>query len=330
MNKIKWGILGCGSVTEVKSGPAFNLVDNSQLVAVMRRNAQKAADYAKRHNVSKWFSNADELINDPDVNAIYIATPPNAHAELSLKALKAGKPVYVEKPMALNYAQCQNMVKASEQYKTPLFVAYYRRSLPGFKKVKELVDTGAIGPIKIINIQLYKPLSKNEISGNLPWRVQPDISGGGHFVDLASHQLDYLDFLFGSVKEIVSIAINQTGKYDAEDIVTAGFLFNDDIIANCSWCFSVPDYLQRDSIEIIGTKGSIEFTCFNFTPIKLITSKGTQTFDYPRPKHVQYYLIQEVVNALLGKGKAPTEGNIAARTSWVMDEVLKEYYKNIN
>jgi predicted dehydrogenase len=79
MEEIRWGIIGCGDVTEIKSGPAFNKVANSKLVAVMRRDSAKAADYAKRHHVPKWYDDASKLINDPEVNAIYIATPPLQH-----------------------------------------------------------------------------------------------------------------------------------------------------------------------------------------------------------------------------------------------------------
>lgn len=326
MDKIKWGIIGCGDVTEMKSGPAFSLVPNSELIAVMRRDAEKASDYAQRHGVPKWYSNVDDLINDQDVNAIYIATPPNAHAELTIKALKAGKPVYVEKPMALNYDQCKQMIEASEYYKVPLFVAYYRRALPSFLKVKELISSGTIGNVKFANIQLYKSLSKNEQEEVLPWRVNPDIAGGGHFFDLASHQLDFIDFLFGPIQKVNAFALNQGKKYKAEDIVLASFKLPNDILVNGSWCFTVPKFLEKDTIEIIGEKGTIKFSCFGFVPVELITENDVQLFEYSKPNHVQQDLIQEVVDELLGKGKSPSTGLSGAKTSWVMDEVVKKYY----
>ena len=328
MEKIKWGIIGCGDVTEVKSGPAFNKVENSELVAVMRRNAGLAEDYAKRHNVPKWYSNADDLINDKEVNAVYIATPPDAHAELTIKALNAKKPVYVEKPMALNHQECLQMIKASEVNQTPLFVAYYRRALPGFLKVKELIEAGSIGKVKLVNMQLYKPASDSEKSGDLAWRVKPEIAGGGHFFDLASHQLDYFDFLFGPVQKIKAFALNQGGFYEAEDVVTASFLMPNDILINGSWSFTASPFCDTDIIEIIGDKGKISFSCFNFIPIRLVNQDGEKQFNYPKPEHVQQFLINDIVAELLGKGKAMSNGISGARTSWVMDYVVKEYYKN--
>lgn len=326
MDKIKWGILGCGDVTEVKSGPAFNLINNSQLHAVMRRDAAKAEDYAQRYQVPKWYSNADDLINDPEVNAIYVATPPNAHAELAIKAMRAGKPVYVEKPMAVNFEQCQQMLQVSEETKVPLLVAYYRRALPGFLKVKELIDNGAIGTVRFVHMELYKALSIKP-GEEKPWRVNPEIAGGGHFFDLAAHQLDFIDYLFGPVQVVSSMVTNQTNEYEAEDMVSASFLLPKNIVVTGSWCFTVPAFLEKDVIEIVGEKGKIKFSCFDFVPVKLTTESGLKTWDFPKPKHVQQDLIEQVVNHLLGKAKCPSTGISGARTSWVMDEVVKAYYQ---
>lgn len=326
MEKVRWGIIGCGNVTEVKSGPAFSKISDSKLVAVMRRDGVLAKDYAQRHNVSKWYDNAEDLINDPNVNAVYVATPPSSHAELTIKALNAGKPVYVEKPMALNFFQCQAMIKASEKTGIPLYVAYYRRALSGFLKVKALIDSGQIGRVKTINMQLYKSQNEEELSAEKPWRVDPGIAGGGHFVDLASHQLDFLDFLFGPIIKVNAITLNQLGAYTAEDMVSANFQFENNIVATGSWSFSVPEFLNRDIIEIIGEKGSIGFSCFGYTPIEVKTIAETEIIDFPVPDHVQQELISLVVDDILGKGKSPSTGTSGARTSWVMDEVLKEYY----
>jgi Oxidoreductase family, NAD-binding Rossmann fold len=148
MRTIRWGIIGCGDVTEVKSGPGFQKANHSRLVAVMRRTGELARDYARRHGVPRWYDNAEALINDPEVDAVYIATPPVAHKDYTLLCARAGKPVYVEKPMALNYQECQFMLRACRAAGLPLFVAYYRRALPRFLKVKQLIDTHAIGEVR--------------------------------------------------------------------------------------------------------------------------------------------------------------------------------------
>ncbi len=327
MKKIKWGIIGCGNVTEEKSGPAFNKVEGSKLVAVMRRDAKKAKDYAKRHNVSKWYTDASELINNKDINAVYVATPPDTHAYYSIEALKAGKPVYVEKPMARTYQECKKMVEASKKYNTPLFVAYYRRSLPGFRKVKELIDGGEIGNPRTVNIQLFKAPSFEELSKVLPWRVIPEIAGGGHFYDLASHQLDYFDYLFGPINEVQGIAKNQGGLYQAEDTVSASFVFENGVVGTGNWCFSGSHESNCDRMDIVGDRGRISFSCFGFNPIILENESGKKALHYEKPAHVQYYLIEEIVNELLGKGKSPSTGETGMRTNKVMEKIIKNYYK---
>jgi predicted dehydrogenase len=324
---INWGIIGCGNVTEVKSGPAFNKVNNSRLAAVMRRNATLAEDYARRHNIPKFYTEASDLINDPEINAVYIATPPSSHAEYAIKAIKAGKPVYIEKPMALNYSECQMINKAAERSGIPVFVAYYRRALPGFVKVREMMINGAIGKTRFVQLQLFKSPSEEEKEGNLSWRVDPKIAGGGHFFDLASHQLDYLDFLFGPVQKVKSLVLNQAALYKAEDFVSAEFLFENNIAGTGLWCFNGAQVSSRDSIEILGEKGLIRFSCFDFVPIVLENNQGRMEYENFRPEHVQIYLIDQVVKALTENGTAVSTGTTAARTSRVLDEIVKEYYK---
>ncbi len=195
--------------------------------------------------------------------------------------------------------------------------------------MKEIIEKGTIGKIRFVHIQLFKSPSEDEIEGKLSWRIDPLISGGGHFFDLASHQLDYLDFLFGPVKIIKSLVLNQGGFYKAEDFVSAQFLFAENICCCGTWSFASAMEAGRDVIEIIGENGYIRFSCFNFEPIILETSNGRQEFVNERPENVQIYLIDQVVKAIMGKGNAVSTGNTAARTSWVMDEVVKEYYKKI-
>ena len=230
LKNVGWGIIGCGNVTERKSGPAFNKIEGSMLVAVMRRDKEKAKDYARRHGVPRWYDNADELIRDPEINAIYVATPPLYHAGYAIKAMKAGKPVYVEKPMAAVYGDCTMMNQVAEETGMPLFVAYYRRSLPYFLKVKELIDSNKIGNILTVDIKLIlKPRKEDYDKSNLPWRLNSEIAGGGYFYDLACHQLDILDYFFGQISEVHGVFSNREGLYSVEDTVASSFLFKNGI-----------------------------------------------------------------------------------------------------
>jgi 1,5-anhydro-D-fructose reductase (1,5-anhydro-D-mannitol-forming) len=320
---IGWGIIGCGNVTETKSGPGFQKARNSRLVAVMRRDAERARDYASRHGVPRWYDDAQALVADSGVDAVYVATPPSSHREYTLLAARAGKPVYVEKPMALNLAECEEMIAACREARVPLYVAYYRRALDRFLKVKQLVADGAIGEVRLVRITLSQRATPEEIEGNLPWRVIPLIAGGGRFVDLASHMLDFLDDALGPISTVKGIAGNQAGYFDAEDTVTASFAFESGVQGVGSWCFVGSE--STDHTEIVGTKGTIGYATFDASPVTLVAEDEAREFPIPVPPHIQQPLIQTVVDALNGEGECPSTGESGARTTRVMDAILDEY-----
>lgn len=319
MKTIRWGIIGCGDVTEVKSGPALQKAKNSALVAVMRRDGAKAADYARRHGVPKWYDDAQKLINDPEVDAVYIATPPSSHKEYTLAVAAAGKPVYVEKPMALNHAECQAMIEACTTAGVPLFVAYYRRALPRFLRVKELLDSGTIGTPRTVTITFYRAMRPHDPQ-NLPWRVNPAIAGGGLFVDLAAHTLDYLDYFLGPISAATGYASNQAGQYPAEDVVAGSFVFANGVHGTGIWSFANTGNMDRT--EIRGDRGTITFSSFTDEPFVLTTADGSEEFFLPNPPHVQQPLIQTIIDELNGVGSSPSTGISGARASWVMDQML--------
>lgn len=325
-NKVRWGIIGCGDVTEVKSGPAFQKIENSELLAVMRRTGELAKDYAERHNVPKWYDDAEALINDPDIDAIYIATPPGSHKEYTIKAAKAGKSVYVEKPMARNVVECQEMIAACEEAGVPLYVAYYRRAQPRFLKIKELLENNAIGDVRFVSTTQYQQVSEDVMnSENLPWRVQPLLAGGGLFFDLASHTLDLLDFLLGPIQSVQGFASNQAGHYHAEDIVTGTYLFESGIHGVGNWCFSA--FENVDVNEIVGSKGKITFSTFGNDPIVLTTTSGTQEWSFEMSQPVHQPMVETIVAELTGDGrKCQSTGVTGARTNWVMGEMVKNYH----
>ncbi len=323
MKEISWGFIGCGEVTEKKSGPAFSLLPSSHIEAVMSRNADKARSYAERHGVKKWYTDPVSLVEDPEVNAVYIATPPSSHATYAILALKEGKPVYVEKPLASNYEDCVRINDISKRTGVPCFVAYYRRYLPYFQKVKDLVSSGAIG--KPLNVHLRFTVPPRELDynrSNLPWRLQPDIAGGGYFYDLAAHQLDLLQWIFGVITRAHGYPTNRGGLYETEDNISACFLFESGIAGSGSWCFVGDKSSREDRIEIIGDKGSLSFSVFTYDAITLINESGTSSIRVPNPPYVQMPLIQNVVEHLQGFGHCSCDSVSATPVNWAMDRIL--------
>ncbi|MBO1753025.1 Gfo/Idh/MocA family oxidoreductase [Actinotalea sp. BY-33] len=321
-NHVRWGIIGVGDVTEVKSGPAFQQAEGSSLVAVMRRDGAKAADYARRHGVPRWYDDGDALLADPEVDAVYVATPPDSHADYVLRAAAAGKPVYVEKPMARTAAECTAMIEACAAAGVPLHVAYYRRAMPRFARVAELLRDGTIGEPRAVTVRLLKR-AETWPEGQAPWRVRPEISGGGLLVDLGSHTLDLLDHLLGPVTSVTGTAANRGRHHAAEDVVTASFRHATGVDGVGLWCFDAGQEL--DEVEIVGSRGSVAFSTLGEEPLRVRTAAGERLVEAPYPTPVQLPLVQAVVDSLLGRGESPSTGESALRTARVVDTLLAGY-----
>jgi predicted dehydrogenase len=323
---IRWGMIGCGAVAEVKSGPGFYKADHSALVAVTSNDAAQAQSFATRHGVAMAHTSNEALVADPAVDAVYIATPPSSHKPLSLLVARAGKHVYVEKPMAMRFEECREIVDACEQRGVRLFVAFYRRAMPRFLKIKEWIDSGAIGDVRTVRAVQYQPPAPEDRSrATLPWRLLPDVAGGGKFLDMGIHELDLFDFLFGAIEEVHGIASNQAGLYDVEDTVTATWRHASGVQGYGSWCYVSGQ--GEDAIQIVGSKGCISFEFFSDKPVRMVNTEGEHWVDIANPSHVQQPFIQSMVDDLNGGAPCPGSVESAVRSSWVADEVLKNYRK---
>lgn len=317
---IRWGIIGCGDVTEKKSGPAYQKTEGFEIVAVMRRDAEKAADYAKRHGIQKFYSDADALINDPEIDAVYIATPPDSHKLYGLKVAEAGKICCIEKPLAPSYEDSKAIYEAFKQKQIPLFVAYYRRSLPRFDQIKKWLEANSIGAIRHINWHLSKPASPQDLSGLYNWRTDAAIAKGGYFDDLASHGLDLFNYLLGNIKEVSGISINQQNLYSSKDALVACWLHESGITGTGSWNFGTAT--REDKVIIYGNQGSIEFSIFDETPVILSNENGKIELFIEHPENVQLHHVQQMKNQLSDQGIHPSNGESATHTSWVMDRIM--------
>lgn len=319
---IKWGIIGCGNVTEVKSGPAYQMTAGFELVAVMRRNLDLAKDYANRHNVPRYYNDANKLINDPEVDAVYIATPPDTHHYYALKVAKANKPCCIEKPMAPSYKECSEITNAFEAKGLPLFVAYYRRSLPRFNKVKSLLDEKAIGDVRHISWYLSRTPSDLDTSGEYNWRTDAKIAPAGYFDDLASHGLDLFVYLLGDIKEAKGISSNQQQLYTAKDIISASWKHENGVFGSGMWSFGV--YKREDKVRIVGSDGELSFSVFGEEPIEVITSDKNEQIFIENPKHIQQHHVENMKQSLLLGKQHPSTGLTAKHVAWVMDSILNQ------
>ncbi len=317
---IRWGMIGCGAVTEVKSGPAYQQTSGFELCSVMRRDIVLAKDYAFRHQVKNFTNDAEQIINDDTIDAIYIATPPDSHKHYALKVAQAGKICCVEKPLAPSYQGALAIQQAFEEKGLPLFVAYYRRSLPRFNKIKQLIDEGAIGQLRHINWHLNKPANAIDLSRDYNWRTDSTIAKGGYFDDLASHGLDLFAYFLGEFKQVSGIGTNQQQLYSSFDALTACWQHTNGVTGTGSWNFG--GLTRQDKVTMHGSLGEIQFSVFDEQPIVITTSSGTNEVFIENPKHIQKYHVENIQQQLEGGTNHPSTGTTAVHTSWVMDEIL--------
>ncbi len=317
---IRWGIIGCGKVTEIKSGPAYQQTEGFELAGVMRRDVGKAQDYAKRHGVKMFSGDADEIINNPNIDAIYIATPPDSHKYYALKVAKAGKPCCIEKPMAPSYQDCLLINEAFEAKNLPLFVAYYRRSLPRFKQVKQWLDSAAIGGVRHISWHLSKPANALDLSEQYNWRTDAKIAPGGYFDDLASHGLDLFTHLLGNIEQAKGICLNQQGLYPAKDAITAIWQHSSGVTGSGNWHFGCSH--RQDLVEIVGSKGKLSFSVFDEIPLQLHLDTGVTERFIENPANIQLNHVNALRDALTGNKPHPSTGQSAAHTAWFMEQIL--------
>lgn len=318
---LRWGIIGCGAVTEVKSGPAYQLTKGFSLDAVMRRNAEKAEDFAKRHNVPKFYSEAESLINDPNIDAVYIATPPDTHKQYGLLVAAAGKPCCIEKPLAPSYEDGLAIVEAFKRQNTPLFVAYYRRSLPRFLQVEKWLKESEIGVVRHISWNFSKPANEIDLSGEYNWRTDAKIAPGGYFDDLASHGLDLFAYLLGNFEKVNGFSTNQQGLYTAKDAITSCWVHENGVTGQGSWNFG--SLKREDRVEILGSRGKISFPVFAEKDVVLDNNSGVKSLFIENPKHVQEFHVNNLKADLLEGVKHPSTGETALHTAWVMDKILR-------
>lgn len=317
MDKVVFGMIGAGSVTERKSGPALSKVPGSSLKRVMRRDEAKLADYAMRHQVPHQSTDAMDIFLDPEINAVYIATPPSTHAHYTHLAAKHGKAVYVEKPMARTVKEARGMVEACKTAGVPLFVAYYRRAQPRFLTAKMLMDSGALGKIRSFTYRYACPSPKGD--PNRPWLLKKDEAGGGLLYDIGSHMIDIIIFLLGQPVEVIGRSQNQSKAHDSNDMTSALMRFENGVQGVLQLSFNA--YSRQDELWISGEEGSLRLSIMGYEPLVYEHDGLREEIDLPMPEHVQQPLITRVVNTLLHQDDLDATGLSPLQTQEILEAV---------
>ena len=323
-NKITWGLIGTGNVTEVKSGPGLYKSSNSFLKGVFDVSFDKAKDWASRHGISKVYISIDEMLLDEDIDIVYIATPPNTHKEIVFKVLNAKKIPYVEKPMGLDFEECISMENLSKKLNIPIYVAFYRRAMEKYVKIKDLLDSKYIGEVLSVRVTHLMRVEDNELNPNkLPWRLIYEVTKGGKFLDMGVHVLDILTFFFGDIVNVNGIAKNYGNYYEVDDTVESIFEFENGVIGNGFWCY-VSDR-NVDEIIIYGTEGTITTEGLGYGDVFISKNGVDEVISFEVPEHVAMPYQQSIVNELLGIEKSNANTKSAINITKITDEILREY-----
>lgn len=325
--KICWGMIGCGDVTEVKNGPGLYSAENSCLIGITNRTKAKAESWVARHGHGKVFDSVADLLADPEIDIVYVATTPDCHKEYAIACAQAGKHCYVEKPIALSYADALEIRDAFAQSGTKVFVAHYRRGMSRYKELRRLLAEGVIGKVRGLQVIRTQPQQESERGEEAlrPWRVRMDVSGGGFFFESDIHQLDLIDYLVGPAVQWSAVTANGTGVYDGEDVVSLSMLTEQQVMVSGLWCYASHDLLDR--FVIFGDKGHIEFQYGKDNePITIRTEAGEQKITPFVHKNIGTENIQDIVNDLLGCGVCHSTLESAMRSLKITDAVVAQWH----
>ena len=322
MATLRWGILGCGNVAEHKGGPPLYTVEDSELIAVMRRDRAKAEAFAEKHGAKRVYNDVHQLLADDEINAVYIATPPHLHCEQTIRAAHAGKHILCEKPMAMTVQECQLMVDACHDAGVTLMLAYYRNFYPNVVKMKALMDEGAIGDVVLarINCTGYYNPNRHDLKN---WRINPEISGGGVLMDIGSHRISLLEYLMGDIASAQGFAetVHLDAAVDDSAVFTLRFGNGVHAVANINWNIGI----GIDDVEVYGTAGCLRCSPLNSGNLTLETkSAGRVEIHQPPLPHTHTGLVEDFVNHLKTGEPIRCSGKSGLKTNAIIAQIYAD------
>ena len=316
---VRWGIIGAGDIVRRRVAPAINNLPNCGLTAIARASADRAEEFAREFGAKRWYSDWRELVKDDEVDAVYVATPVYLHARQTIAAAEAGKNVLCEKPMAMNAAECDEMIAACEANGVKLGVAYYRRFYPVLARVRELLALGAIGRPVVAQINSFEYV---DISPGDPrhWFLEKAKNGGGPMMDFGCHRLEVLTNLFGSVRRISSLTANVEWKdREVEDTAVATLEFENGPVATVSVTHGAHE--PQDTLDIFGTLGSLHIPVLNRGDVRIVTKDGERAEAHPNGPNTDEPLIADFAEAVLNNKKPSVGGDTGREVARLMDDI---------
>lgn len=320
MTILNWGLIGAGDIARKRIAPAFRDLPNCNFVAVSRAKAELAEEFAKEFGAKKWFQNWEDLLADNEIQAVYIATPVFLHAKQTIAAAKAGKHILCEKPMALNVAECDEMIAACKANNVKLGIAYYRRFYPLINRVKEIIASGEIGKVAFAQINAFEFFNPSPEHSRY-WLLEKEKSGGGPMMDFGCHRLEVLTNLFGEVRQLKSIVSNAIFGRDVEDTASVLFQFESGTCANLNVTHAANE--PQDTLDIFGTNGSIHIPILNGAEMKIRLGNEERIEIHAPAINFHQPLIENFTEAVL-QGKEPAITGKIGRQIAHLEELIYE------
>ena len=307
MNAVPFGLIGCGDIARKRVAPALRDLSSCELVAVSRAQTSLAASFASEFGAKRWYPDWLDLLNDKEIQAVYIATPVHLHAEQTIAGAEAGKHVLCEKPMGLNVAECDRMIDACRRNKVTLGIAYYRHFYPVVRRMKEIISSGEIGTPLIAQANAFEWFDPPP---SLPraWLLNKEQSGGGPMFDFGCHRIEVLLNLFGDIKDVNAIASNRFFWREVEDVAVASFQFKQGTCATLTVAHSAKE--PQDTFKVFGSKGSLHVSVMNTGSLRVVSEAGERTESHPPAANIHQPLIEDFAAAILEKREPIVTGEI--------------------
>ncbi len=298
---VRWGVIGAGGIAHRRTMSAMNEAENTKLQALMVRDMERARKLAFEHGAESYYDSVDEILSDPKVDAVYIATPVYLHCEHVIRAAESGKHVLCEKPMAINIVECRRMMDACNDNGVHLEVCFLLRFDPYFIKIKQLVENYEMGQI----IQARASFLKSyDIQDGL-WRRDPTRAGGGVLMDMGAHAIDLLSYILGDTSKVTAMVNSRTTGWEVEDTATVLMEMESGAFAIVDASYVVPH--SDTMLEIYGTKGTALVTGGSEWTLNLYLGDSTQEESKPY-KNLYKLLLEHFSKCLEDKEGSITSG----------------------
>ena len=315
---IKWGLIGAGDIVRRRVAGALREARGSALVAVSRAQADLVDAFAREVGAGHAWPRWRDLVADPGIDAVYVATPVSLHAEQTIAAADAGKHVLCEKPMAMSAAECDRMIAACRANRVILAVAYYRRFYPAVVRIKSLLDAGVIGTPVFAQMTAFEPFDPRPGAPRY-WLVERAQSGGGPMADFGCHRLEVLLNLLGPATHASSEIRTAALQREVEDTAVALLHFARGATAVVAVSNAAAD--RQDTLDIFGTRGSIRVASLNGGTIAIRADGGERSEAHPPASNVHLPLVEDFLEAIRG-GRAPAVDGEMGRAVAVLQDAI--------